>query len=171
MSNHPMPDTPSSEISFSPKVSTQDGLDAVLAVLLGGLLTAVLFGLPALIAFFFTHSFIVAAATFIVFYLFFLGFSVWSLSASEHGLRLHRLLGGPRLIPWDQITSIREVSRTEVILEGWLWPLFPPREFTPCLSSLGHFRIDFEGRHIYYPPRDVEQFRRVVVSRLSTGTK
>lgn len=167
MSNHSLPDTPSSEVTFPPRVATQDGLDALLAVLIGGLLTAILFGLPALIAFFVTHSVILASAVFIIFYLGYLAFSVWSISASDHGLRLHRLLGGPRLIPWSHITSIREVSRAEVILDGWFWPLFPPREFTPCLSSLGHFRIDYDGRHIYYPPRDADQFRRIVVARLN----
>ena len=167
MSNHPLPDTPSNEVTFSPRVATQDGLDALLAVLIGGLLTAILFGMPALIAFLITHSVILAATTFIIVYLIFLAFSVWSLSASDHGLRLHRLLGGPRLIPWGHITSVREVSRAEVILDGWFWPLFPRRESTPCLSSLGHFRIDFDGRHIYYPPRDVDQFRQFVAARLT----
>jgi len=167
MSNYPLPDTPTSEVTFSPRVATQDGLDVLLAFLVGGLLAAILFGLPALIAFFFTHSFIVAAAAFIIFYLGYLAFSVWSLSASDHGLRFHRLLGGPQLIPWCHITSIREVGRAEVILHGWIWPLFPPREFTACPSSLGHFRIDYDGGHIYYPPRDADQFRQFVAARLT----
>jgi hypothetical protein len=169
MSNDPISSASDSEITFSPRVATQDWLDVLLAALLGVLLAVALFGLPAIIVFLVTHSTLAAVATFVIVYLCFLAFSVWSLSGSDYGLRLHRLLGGPRVIPWSQITSIREVCRAEVIIQGWLWPLFPPREFTPCLSSVGHFRIDYDGGHIYYPPRDIEKFRSFVADRLPTA--
>ncbi len=155
------------EMTFPPKVVTQGVFDALLATLFGLLLVAILCGLPAVLVFLLTQSLIAAAAAFLVVYLGFLAFTVWSLSASERGLRLHRLFGAPRLIPWDQITSVREVGREELILQGWLWPLFPPREFTPCMSSMGHFRIDFDGRHLYYPPRDADLFRQYMASKLN----
>jgi hypothetical protein len=74
------------------------------------------------------------------------------------GITLGRRSGGPRFVAWNDVTGIRPATRREVIVDGWLWPPVPPREATRCPSSLGHFRIDHRGGHLYFPPADPAQF-------------
>lgn len=78
------------------------------------------------------------------------------------GLRLGRLAGWPKSVRWEDVTGIRPASRSEVIVRGWLLPPVPPREATRCLSSLGHYRIDYRGGYFFYPPADEERFLKAV---------
>lgn len=78
------------------------------------------------------------------------------------GLVFGRVAGTPKAIRWEDVVSIRPASRKEVVLNGWLWPPLPPREATRCTSSLGHFRIDYAGGYIYFPPSDAEEFMGAV---------
>lgn len=66
----------------------------------------------------------------------------------------------PRIAPrdlfvvWDGVEEIAPATRREVVLKGVLWSPFPPREATPSLTGLGHFRIRFDGNVRYFSPRD-----------------
>ena len=68
------------------------------------------------------------------------------------------MLGSPGKIPWADVESIEPASPDEVVVHGWLWPRFPMREMTPTLTSVGHYRIRWQGGAAYFPPRDVQQF-------------
>jgi energy-coupling factor transporter transmembrane protein EcfT len=103
-------------------------------------------------------SFILALVAFLVLYFVWITFSVWSLQLSEKGVEFVRLFGKPKF----EITDISEVSRKEVITKGWLWPLFPCREMTACLSALRHFRIRWGENYCYFPPSDADNFLKLV---------
>jgi len=125
-----------------------------------------LLGIPAAIAYVLSKSTLVTSLVLLASYIIFLLFSVRFISLGTDGIKFHRVLGTPKVLPWKLITSIERASRRELIFRGWLWPLFPPREITASLSSLDHFRIDWIGGFCYYPPRDVVEFEQHVSSRL-----
>jgi len=127
-----------------------------------------LFVLPAAIAFAVTHSTAFALAIVAVVFLVFAAFSVARVSLSSQGMRFHRVLGGPKFLRWEQITSVEIAPQRELVLRGWLWPLFPAREMTACLSSLQHFRIRWDNGFCYYPPADSEVFEQYVTAHLKT---
>jgi hypothetical protein len=56
------------------------------------------------------------------------------------------------------VESIEEVPRAEVVLRAWLSPRFPPRESTASWTSVGHYRIRWQGGTAYFPPKDVQRF-------------
>lgn len=154
------------EFAVPPRFLPRDALDWVLSITAGLMLTCVLFGIPAAVAFAITGSRGVALITCAVAYGVFLLFSVRRLSLSPSGIRFHRVFGSPRFLPWSAISSIAAAPRAEVVIRGWLWPLFPPRESTPSLSALQHFRIAWDHRVCYYPPADPEMFRQYVSAHL-----
>lgn len=82
-------------------------------------------------------------------------FIVWYVKVDADGIEFRRGLGSPRVLRWENIATIRAATRYEVLLHGWLWPLFPPREMTLAMSSVGHYRIEaVSGRYTFYPPQD-----------------
>ncbi len=83
--------------------------------------------------------------------------TVWQLRIDAEGIEFVRALGSPKKIPWSSVTSIEEASQKEVVVRGWLTS-FPPREATTSLSSIGHYRISWQGGSAYFPPADVEHF-------------
>jgi len=85
-------------------------------------------------------------------------FVVEHLRCDEEGLEFVRKLGRSKKIPWAGVESIEEASQAEVVLCGWLWPRFPPREYSACWSSLGHYRIRWQGGTAYFPPKDAQRF-------------
>ena len=95
-------------------------------------------------------------------------FMVRRLTVSSDGLRFHRVLGSPKFLAWERISSVAIAPRNELILRGWLWPLFPSRESTPSLSALKHYRITWDGGFCYYPPARTEDFEQYVVTKLQT---
>jgi hypothetical protein len=95
-------------------------------------------------------------------YLVWVLFTVRHLRCDEGALELVRVLGSPHRIPWTELESVEEVSRMELVWCGWLWPPFPVREMTPSLTSIGHFRIRWQGRDTYFPPQDAPQFLKVI---------
>ena len=158
------------QLSVPPRFWPRDALDWVLSITVGLLLTCVLFVGPAVIAFVITGSGAAAFITFSAAYAVFWLFSVRRISLSSSGIRFHRVFGGPRFLPWAAISSIEPAPRAEVVLHGWLWPLFPPRETTPSLSARGHFRISWDQRFCYYPPADPQMFRDYVSAHLQPRT-
>src|SRR5205823_4800031 len=109
-------------------------------------------GIPALLAFLISQalggalvlSLWAALLAYCIAYGFFLLFMVRRLSVASDGLHFHRVLGSPKFLAWERISSVAVAPRTELILRGWLWPLFPSREITPSLSALQHYRITWD---------------------------
>jgi hypothetical protein len=83
-------------------------------------------------------------------------------SVDTDGIHFKRVLGAPRTILWSEITSVHAVSSRELVVNGWLWPLFPAREMTPSLTTLGHYRIQFGTRWVYFPPKEPEKLLEYV---------
>jgi hypothetical protein len=87
---------------------------------------------------------------------------VRSITVDEAGIQFQRLLGYPKSLSRISILSVEEVTRRELVLHGWLWPLFPSRDMTPSLSAKHHFRIRWKDGFCYFPPKDVEQFKNEI---------
>lgn len=149
-----------------PRILPRDFLDVCLGLPIGVVQTAILFGLPSLLAYILTRSVLVTFAAFCAAYAFSLLFMVRRLTVSTGGLRFHRILGFPKILPWERISSVAPASRRELIIRGWLWPLFPPREITPSLSAIQHFRITWDSGFCYYPPADPHLFEQHVVAKI-----
>jgi hypothetical protein len=155
-------------VVIAPRIQPRGFSDGFLSAIVGLFQAAVLFGLPALAAYLITHSGIVAFAAFCAAYCLFLSFTVVRISISSLGIRFHRRFGSPRFLAWERITSVAVAPRRELISRGWLWPLFPAREMTACLSSLQHYRITWDGGTCYYPPADPNLFEQYVSANLKT---
>ena len=84
------------------------------------------------------------------------------LRVDADGLRFGRWLGRPRLLRWADVLQVEAAPPGEVVVRGWLWPPFPPREATRSLSAHGHYRIEHTGGTCYFPPVDAAAFREAV---------
>ena len=155
-------------VVITPRIKPRDFIDGLLSAVVGIFQAAVLFGVPALAAYLLTHSGILAFVVFCAAFGLFQSFSVARISISSEGMRFHRCFGFPRFLPWVRITSIAVAPRAELVLRGWLWPLFPSREMTACLSSLQHYRITWDGGTCYYPPADPSLFEQHVSANFPT---
>ena len=153
-------------VVIAPRIQPRGLADGLLSAVIGLVQVAVLFGIPALAAYLLTRSGIIAFAAFCAAYGLFLSFSVVRISVSSEGIRFHRWFGSPRFLPWQSIIAVTVAPRSELILRGWLWPLFPAREMTACLSSLQHYRITWDGGSCYYPPADPSLFEQYVTTNL-----
>lgn len=122
----------------------------------------VLFIAPSFLAAIIFNSFAVSALCYIGLYIIFLLFTVKEIRLTETGIEFGRIFGTPKYLAWGQISSIERASTREVILQGWLWPMFPAREMTPSLTSVGHYRIVYQGGYVYYPPRNAEEFEGLI---------
>ena len=155
-------------VVIAPRIRPRDRLDGLLSAVVGLFQAAILFGLPALAAYLLTHSGVTAIAVFCAVYGLFFSFAVMRISISSEGIRFHRCFGSPRFLSWGRVTSIGVAPRAELILRGWLWPLFPAREMTACLSSLQHYRITWDGGMCYYPPAEPSLFEQHVSAKFKT---
>jgi hypothetical protein len=153
-------------IVIPPRILPRDFFDVCLGLPIGLFQTAVLFGLPALLAFILTRSLAIAFLVFCIAYSIALLFMVRRLTLAADGLHFHRILGSPKFLPWERISSISVAPRAELIIRGWLWPLFPPREITPSLTALQHYRITWDTGFCYYPPAHVQDFEQYVAAQL-----
>ena len=88
--------------------------------------------------------------------------SVRRLTVDQMGIQIHRWLGGPRFLHWEQIKQITLASREEVLLRGYLLPPLPAKATMNTTSYLGHYRIEWDGGVIYFPPREAEAFLTAV---------
>lgn len=154
------------ETVFKPRFSPRSIGDAFVSFLVGLLQVVLLFLLPTIVAFYLSDSFVMAALVINATYLLFLLFSVTKVSVSPAGIRFFRYLGSPKILEWSEIEDIERVSRGEIVLRGWLWPLFPAREMTPSLTSTGHIRIRYGRKFVYFPPKDIAAFERSVGEHL-----
>jgi hypothetical protein len=146
------------ETPIQPRIMPRDMRDAAITVLCSVLQIGVLFVLPGVLVLWATHSISWALTISAWAYGIFLLFTVARLVITPAGIEVARLCGGPRFLKWEDITEVRLAPRSELLLRGWTWPLFPMREMTPSLSSVGHYRIQFGARWIYFPPKDAALF-------------
>jgi hypothetical protein len=72
-----------------------------------------------------------------------------------HALELQRFSRSVVVVPWDNVTGIRETTRWEMLLSG---AICPHRMCNMCLSFRDHFRIDWQDGYAYFAPRNPPQF-------------
>jgi hypothetical protein len=152
--------------SFAPRILPRGGADLAVALAIAALQAAWLFILPSLVAGYLTHSSAVGEYTFLGLLVVFLSFSVEKLTIDQDGIRFHRLFGSPKFLAWERIVEVEEAPQSELIIRSWIWPPFPAREMTACLSSIGHYRITWDGGYCYFPPADVPQFEALVAKKV-----
>jgi hypothetical protein len=154
------------ELIFKPRVAPRDGIDALITTGVGVVQVLALIDIPGMIVLALTRDVRITMLSVVAINILFVLMSVTKIIVSDEGIRLSRVLGGPRLIAWETVKRIEEAPRKELIVRGWLWPIFPPREFTTSLSSLGHYRIEFGERFVYFPPKDEAGFVAAVQGQL-----
>ncbi len=147
---------------INPKFSCDNLQDAFIMVSIAIIQMSILFGLPSFLIYALTGSESFSLLTFVFVYILFLSFSVSSISVGEEGIKFKRLFGTPKSLSWSEITAIEPVSPKELIFKGWLWPIFPAKEMSFCLSSNGHFKINYHGGYCYYPPANPENFMAII---------
>lgn len=146
------------EVIFKPHISPRDIADGVLSLIIGLLQSFVIFGLPGFVFFWLTKNTMLGFAAAVATYFIFLLFSVSKLVVTPAGIHLSRILGSPKFIAWSTIESIEVAPRSELIWHGWLWPIFSANEMTPSFTSVGHYRIRYNGTLVYFPPNDPVSF-------------
>lgn len=149
------------------KIWPRSGSDALITAFFGLLQVVVLFILPSILMSLLFQNVLVGIATYLALGLLWILLSVRTLRVSEDGMEFVRVLGSPKWLSWNQITSVEKAPRNEVILYGWLWPPFPTREMTFSLSCIGHYRIRYGSKWVYYPPRDGKVLESLVESYVS----
>lgn len=98
-------------------------------------------------------------------------FTVSSITMTAEGIHFHRLAGFPKFMPWSRIKFVSLASRRELIVQGWLCPPFLPRDVTMSLSSLKHYRIQWDTGFCYYPPLEPKVFEQCVKEYLQTESE
>jgi hypothetical protein len=150
-------------VKIKPRTMPRDFMDVLIGLFVVLPVQVVpVFFLPSGLIWWLTGSFLLGFLTFIVIYTVWLCWTVWSLELSSDGIRFVRFCGAPKLLRWDEVTDISEAPRREIVLHGWLWPVFPAREMTPALSALCHFRICWRGGVSYFPPARADEFKRQI---------
>ena len=144
----------------------RSGSDAFISMSLGLLQVAILFILPSILIALLLQNILIGIGAYFALLFFWTLFSVRMLRVSENGMEFVRVFGSPKQLSWNEITSVEKAARSETIVHGWLWPPFPTREMTFSLTSLGHYRISYGSKWVYYPPKDSEEFESLVKSFL-----
>jgi hypothetical protein len=152
-------------MKIKPRFLPRDLLDILIGLPVGALQVGVLLILPSVLAALLLNP-LVGVLTYPVIYTVWLLFSVRSITVDVNGIAFHRVFGSPKHLRREEIVSVEEAPRREVVLCGWLWPLFPAREMTPSLSALHHFRIRWAGGYCYFPPKDVAAFPTLITEMM-----
>ena len=147
---------------IEPKTQTDDGTDRAVSLVVLVIQFFVVSILPGYLIYFLTGNSYLSWGTGLIMLLAFAGQGVSALEVSEEGIRVSRLYGSPKFLPWSEVSQVEEVGRTEVVVFGWLWPPFPAREMTPSSSSVGHFRIRYRNGYFFYPPANPVHFMEVI---------
>ncbi|HEY0064136.1 MAG TPA: hypothetical protein VGC21_18615 [Telluria sp.] len=150
---------------FKPRIAPRNLPDLLITASVGLLQVLILIGLPGALAYVLSRNPVVTLVCMTAANVLFALFSVSKVVLVAEGIRFSRALGSPKLIAWDAITGVAEAPRKELIVRGWLWPIFPARELTTTLTSLGHYRIDYGQRSVYFPPRDGAAFVAAIAAR------
>lgn len=162
----PVPNDQSLPIVIRPRIAPRDLVDLLLSITVGHLQPAVLLGLSTVTVFYFSGSLFYALAGYFIMISLVNLFAVSSLTVCAEGLRFKRLLGSPKFLPWERISSIAVASRREFVLHGWLWPLFPQRGVTSSYSTLRQYRVTWDSGYCYYPPATPEEFESLIGPRV-----
>ena len=149
-------------MKIKPRTLPRDFLDVLIGLPTGLLQIAVLLIAPSAVIALVLHNLLAGAVAYVLIYAVWLMFMVRSITVDTEGIRFQRMLGSPKRLSRSSILSVEEVTRREVVLHGWLWPLLPAREMTPALSAKHHFRISWGEGFCYFPPKDVEQFKNAI---------
>jgi hypothetical protein len=149
-------------LTVRPRVSPRSVGDLLICVPVGVLQAALLFFLPAGLVWYLTDSFDMAALAYLALGLNWLAWSVTKLELSPKGVRFVRWFGSPKFIAWEDIRAIEPSSPKELILQGWLWPLFPAREMTFSLTAQGHYCFRYIDGYAYFPPVDEAAFLQFI---------
>ena len=144
------------------RILPRDALDVAIGLPFGLLAATVVMGLPAVSAYLVSDSVEGALVVALLAGGISLLYTVRSIELGPDGIRFRRLLGSPRMLTWIDVDAIVPVERMEVVLRGWLWPMFSPRDASLCLSARGHFRITWGRRWCYYAPKDPSRFQELV---------
>jgi len=152
-------------VTIEPRTRPRGPIDAMVGLTVATIQLGAVIGLalgPAYAVKVLTHSSLAVVLTWVMAFLLLAHlnslFVVKHLRCDEGGLEFVRALGPGKKISWARVESIEEVSRAAVVLCGWLWPRFPPREYSTCWSSIGHYRIRWQGGTAYFPPKDLQRF-------------
>jgi len=92
--------------------------------------------------------------------------TVWSITISDDGIKLNRIIGTPKFLKWGEIKEIRKATRKEVMRDAWFTFSMLRRDASASTSSLHHYRISWGAEYYFYPPRDLNVFEKAVASRL-----
>jgi hypothetical protein len=151
--------------SVKPRILPRDATDILVFLFVAlPLQLFPMFGAPFILMYWASDSVDLAFLAVLTIYGVFMMFAVWSLRLDTRGIEFRRLLGTPKFLRWDEITSIRPATRMEVVKDGWLWPLFPAREMTACLSARDHIRFEFDSGFCFFPPEDADEFLRITAT-------
>jgi hypothetical protein len=150
-------------VHIKPRICPRSLVDfCIVMFLIAPILILALFIVPTAIAFLLTDSLEVALLIFLLIYVVYLCFTVWSITLDADGIRFHRLLGYPKFLPWSSVLEIEIAPRWEMICCGQLWPRFPHLEMTASLATTHHYRISWRSGYCYYPPVDPAAFESAV---------
>ena len=162
------------EVVFPVQLKARDLVDVSLALLLVPLIVGLFWILPGVLigwlgmqAGLGTRSMVgvgIGGGTAVFFGLFFLlrlGAAQRAV-VSRTGIHLIPDVGAPRVIPWDRLRRIEEVTRSEVVRKVWIWPGLPPRGSIMGMSALHQFRIEWDDGCYYFAPAEPEAFVKAV---------
>ena len=92
--------------------------------------------------------------------------AIYEMLCRLHGLRIDAAgvvfkhgLGKLKFLTWEEILAIRPATRWEVLIHAWLWLWLEP---TKSESTSGHYRIEWSGGFVYFPPNDPVLFEKAV---------
>ena len=159
------------EATFPVRLMPRDIVDVMLAGLLVPLVIAMFWVLPVATVAWLTSlglgalsvvaGLVVGTVLFIgVFFV--VGLDAQRAVVSRRGIELVRDAGAPTLIRWRDLRRVAEATRWEVFRRVWLWPGLPPRGSIMGMSTLHHFRIEWQGGCYYFAPADPAAFRQAV---------
>jgi hypothetical protein len=153
-------------LTVKPRLSPRSVGDFLTCLPIGVLQATFVFFLPAGLVWFLTGSLEWASLFYLALALAWLALSVTKLQLSAQGVRFVRWFGSPKFLAWGDIRTIEIASPKELILKGWLWPLFPAREMTFSLTAQGHYCFRYADGYAYFPPGDEAAFREFVARHI-----
>ena len=153
---------------IKPRILPRDVIDVLIGIPIGLYQVIIFLGVPSIAIGFLTHSFAIGFFAYCLLYCFYLLFMVRKITIDENGIMFHRVLGTPKKLNWQEIETIVEVSRSELLFKGWL--CIPPRELTLSLSAKQHFRIKWRSGFCYFPPKETSVFEEIVKQYIDRKT-
>jgi len=173
-------DRPASSVTLNSRIMPRDGIDWMLMLISTPLIVGLYILLPGVVSYFAMEAMgeqehrAVQMSVVLALSMFFLAFAVFGLGSihsatlGQRGISFHRYGGRSTLVPWSDITSIREVPRSDVLWRVAVWPGIPPRGSIMGMSAKHYYRVDGYHGCWYFCPCDVEQFLDAV-ERYSEG--